>query len=110
MNAELLKALCEANAVSGDEQEVRDILIDTLEHHAEEITFDGLGSFIARKGSRGPKVAIVGHMDEVGFMVTHITDEGFIRFETIGSWWSQSMSIVSIVLVPSLSFLPEVPS
>ena len=91
MNAELLKALCEANAVSGDEQEVRDILIDTLEHHAEEITFDGLGSFIARKGSRGPKVAIVGHMDEVGFMVTHITDEGFIRFETIGGWWSQSM-------------------
>jgi len=91
MNANLLKALCDANAVRGDEQEVRDILIDTLEPHADDITFDGLGSFIARKGARGPKVAIVGHMDEVGFMVTHITDEGFIRFDTIGGWWSQSM-------------------
>jgi len=91
MNTELLKLLCDANAVSGDEQEVRNILIDTLEQHADAITFDGLGSFIARKGTRGPKVAIVGHMDEVGFIVTHITEEGFIRFDTIGGWWSQSM-------------------
>lgn len=91
MNIELLKTLCECSAVSGDEQEVRNVLVDTLESHADEIRFDGLGSFIARKGTRGPKVAIVGHMDEVGFMVTHITDEGFIRFDTIGGWWSQSM-------------------
>lgn len=91
MNIELLKSLCDACAVSGDEQEVRTILIDALQHHADEITFDGLGSVIARKGSRGPKVAIVGHMDEVGFMVTHITEAGFIRFDTVGGWWSQSM-------------------
>ncbi|WP_330984202.1 MULTISPECIES: aminopeptidase [Enterobacterales] len=91
MNNELLKQLCQATAVSGDEQEVRDILHATLEGHAEEINFDGLGSFIARKGSHGPKVAIVGHMDEVGFMVSHITDDGFLRFATVGGWWSQSM-------------------
>lgn len=91
MNIELLKSLCDASAVSGDEQEVRTILIDALQRHADEITFDGLGSVIARKGSRGPKVAIVGHMDEVGFMVTHITEAGFIRFDTVGGWWSQSM-------------------
>ncbi|MEX9254584.1 aminopeptidase [Pseudenterobacter timonensis] len=91
MNIDLLKSLCDASAVSGDEQEVRDVLIDTLQAQADEITFDGLGSFIARKGTRGPKVAIVGHMDEVGFMVTHITEEGFIRFDTIGGWWNQSM-------------------
>ncbi|MRS17221.1 aminopeptidase [Enterobacteriaceae bacterium RIT691] len=91
MNNELLRTLCNATAVSGDEQEVRDILIRTLESSADEIGFDGLGSFIARKGHHGPKVAIVGHMDEVGFMVSHISDEGFLRFATIGGWWSQSM-------------------
>lgn len=91
MNTDLLKTLCEAHAVSGDEQEVRQILTQQLKHHADDISFDGLGSFIARKGTRGPKVAVVGHMDEVGFMVTHISEQGFIRFETIGSWWSQSM-------------------
>lgn len=62
MNIELLQQLCEASAVSGDEQEVRTILINTLEPCVDEITFDGLGSFVARKGHRGPKVAIVGHM------------------------------------------------
>lgn len=91
MNNELLKKLCSATAVSGDEQEVRDILCSALEASADDISFDGLGSFIARKGNRGPKVAIVGHMDEVGFMVSHISEEGFIRFATIGGWWSQSM-------------------
>lgn len=91
MNTDLLRKLCDASAVSGDEHEVRQVLIRTLENDADEITFDGLGSFIARKGSRGPKVAIVGHMDEVGFMVTHICEKGFIRFTTVGGWWSQSM-------------------
>lgn len=91
MNIELLQQLCEASAVSGDEQEVRNILTNALEHNVDDITFDGLGSFVARKGNRGPKVAIVGHMDEVGFMVTHVDDNGFLRFTTIGSWWSQSM-------------------
>ncbi len=47
MNIELLQQLCEASAVSGDEQEVRNILINTLEHDVDEITFDGLGSFVA---------------------------------------------------------------
>ncbi|KLV60924.1 aminopeptidase [Citrobacter murliniae] len=91
MNNELLQQLCEASAVSGDEQEVRTILINSLESCVDEITFDGLGSFVARKGHRGPKVAIVGHMDEVGFMVTHIDASGFLRFTTIGGWWNQSM-------------------
>ena len=59
MNIELLQQLCEASAVSGDEQEVRDILINTLEPCVNEITFDGLGSFVARKGNKGPKVAVV---------------------------------------------------
>ncbi|MEA8877907.1 aminopeptidase [Citrobacter freundii] len=91
MNIELLQQLCEASAVSGDEQEVRTLLINALESSVDEITFDGLGCFVARKGNRGPKVAVVGHMDEVGFMVTHIDESGFLRFTTIGGWWSQSM-------------------
>ncbi|OAT28864.1 hypothetical protein M975_3511 [Buttiauxella brennerae ATCC 51605] len=91
MNIDLLKNLSDASAVSGDEQEVRQVLARELRSCADEITFDGLGSFVARKGNRGPKVAIVGHMDEVGFMVKHISEQGFIWFDTIGSWWNQSM-------------------
>ncbi len=58
MNIELLQQLCEASAVSGDEQEVRDILINTLEPCVNEITFDGLGSFVARKGNKGQKLPL----------------------------------------------------
>ena len=83
MNIELLQQLCE---VSGDEQEVRDILINTLEPCVNEITFDGLGSFVARKGNKGPKVAVVGHMDEVGFMVTHRSEERRVGKECRSRW------------------------
>ncbi|MBU9827591.1 peptidase [Rahnella perminowiae] len=87
----LLEKLALASGVSGDEQEIREILYQAVKPHAEEITFDGLGSFIARKGTRGPKVALIAHMDEVGFIVKHINAEGFIYFDTVGSWWNQSM-------------------
>lgn len=91
METNLLKQLVMASGTSGDEQEVREILYRELIGQADEITFDGLGSFIARKGSKGPKVAIIAHMDEVGFIVKHISEDGFLSFDTVGSWWNQSM-------------------
>ncbi|MFO6298122.1 zinc-binding metallopeptidase family protein [Rahnella selenatireducens] len=91
LNDGLLEKLTLASGVSGDEQEIREILHQAVKSHAAEITFDGLGSFIARKGNSGPKVALIAHMDEVGFIVKHIKAEGFIYFDTVGSWWNQSM-------------------
>ncbi|NLS54949.1 peptidase [Hafnia alvei] len=91
LSTALLETLCNAHGVSGDEHEIREILHHELQDHADEITFDGLGSFIAKKGSKGPKVAIVAHMDEVGMMVKFISNEGYLYFDTIGSWWNQSM-------------------
>ena len=44
-----------------------------------------------RGNEKGPTVMVAGHMDEVGFMVTSITDNGMIRFQTLGGWWSQVM-------------------
>jgi putative aminopeptidase FrvX len=55
MNIELLQQLCEASAVSGDEQEVRSILIGALEPCVDEITFDGLGSLLPAKALAGRK-------------------------------------------------------
>ncbi|WP_088810405.1 MULTISPECIES: endo-1,4-beta-glucanase [Listeria] len=91
MKKDLLKRLVKASSVSGDEEEVRQILKEELGSVADEISYDGLGSFIARKGSSGPKIAVVAHMDEVGFIVKHITADGFIYFDTVGSFWSQSL-------------------
>jgi endoglucanase len=60
-----------------------------LEKHADEVIYDNLGGIFGVKYGDGPKVMVAGHMDEVGFMVTQITKNGMIRFQTLGGWWSQ---------------------
>jgi len=82
----LLKALTEAFGVSGDEQEVRDILREHISPHCDEVETDALGNLVAiKRGSEdGPKVMIAAHMDEIGLMVTSIEKTGFLRFSPIG--------------------------
>jgi putative aminopeptidase FrvX len=86
----LLKELTESDGVAGYEGEARRV----IRRHFEplgEILEDKLGSLICRKKSpvREPKVILVGHMDEIGFMVKLITKEGFVRFTPLGGWWDQ---------------------
>jgi putative aminopeptidase FrvX len=90
---ELFKTLTELQGASGNEHLVRDFMRTELEKYADEIIQDGLGGIFGLKQgpSKGPKVLVAGHMDEVGFMVTRITDNGMIRFQTLGGWWSQVM-------------------
>ncbi|RFU68731.1 M42 family peptidase [Peribacillus saganii] len=87
----LFKTLTELPGVPGNEHSVRKFMKQELEKYSEEIVQDGLGSiFGVKKGNEaGPRVMVAGHMDEVGFMVTSITDNGMIRFQTLGGWWSQ---------------------
>lgn len=86
----ILKELTEASGVSGFEWDVRAIMRRYFEKLGE-ISYDKTGSIICKKeGSpKEPRVALVGHMDEVGFIVKYITKEGFIRFTPLGGWWDQ---------------------
>ena len=85
----LLKSLSEVNGIPGFEGNVRQMLSQFVEGTCE-LSTDNLGSLICRKaGSEGPKIMIPAHMDEIGFMVHVITDEGFIRFIPMGGWWDQ---------------------
>src|SRR5689334_1443912 len=88
----MLRELTEAPGVPGQEAPVRRVMRRYLEPLGEILT-DNLGSIVCRKVGQegGPKVVLAGHMDEVGFMVTRITDEGFLKFQTLGGWWSQVM-------------------
>jgi putative aminopeptidase FrvX len=88
----MLKDLTDAPGVSGFEEPVRRVMRRYLEPLGEVLT-DNLGSIVGRKVGKagGPKVAFAGHMDEIGFMVTRITDEGYLRFQTLGGWWEQVM-------------------
>lgn len=92
---DLLKKISEVNGISGHEKSVRKLMEDEFLTvvNKDDISYDGLGSIIAKKVGKvdGPRIMIAGHMDEVGMIVTKITDEGFLRFQTIGGWWSQVM-------------------
>jgi putative aminopeptidase FrvX len=86
-----LKRLTEAKAVPGNEQEVRDLFKEIATPIADEIIYDGLGGIAAKHvgQTNSPVILFASHMDEVGFMVTNITDKGFIKFQTLGGWWGQ---------------------
>ncbi|MBA9026253.1 MULTISPECIES: M42 family metallopeptidase [Bacillaceae] len=87
----LFRTLTELPGTSGNEHAVRKFMKSELEKYSDEIVQDRLGSiFGLKKGPvDGPTVLVAGHMDEVGFMVTSITDNGMIRFQPLGGWWSQ---------------------
>jgi len=86
----LLKELTESDGVAGYERDTRRVIKKHFEPLGE-ILEDKLGSLICRKKSlvQEPKVIMVGHMDEIGFMVKLITKEGFVRFTPLGGWWDQ---------------------
>jgi putative aminopeptidase FrvX len=88
----LLQEITEADGVSGYEGDVRAIMRRYLEDVAT-IEQDKIGSFIGKHvgSAEQPRVMLAGHMDEIGFMVTLITKEGFVKFVPLGGWWDQVM-------------------
>ena len=79
-----MKTLCDLPAVPGDEGAVRDFVISKLRARTRDISVDVLGNVIARVGGKGPRVVVDAHMDEVGFLVSHIDDRGFVRVQALG--------------------------
>jgi putative aminopeptidase FrvX len=88
---QLFKTLTELPGAPGNEHAVRKFMRSELEKYADEVVQDRLGSIFGVKHGleNGPTVMVAGHMDEVGFMVTSITENGMLRFQTLGGWWSQ---------------------
>lgn len=83
----LLKELTRLAGVSGDEGEVRSFVIDQAAPYCDEIKVDNMGSVVAFKrcGKPGARtVMVAAHMDEVGFMVQYVRDDGLIRYMTVG--------------------------
>jgi putative aminopeptidase FrvX len=86
----LLKTLTEAHGVPGYEGPVREIVRNYFQPLGET-TQDKTGNLICKKagGKEAPRVMLAGHMDEIGFMVKHITKEGFLKFIPLGGWFDQ---------------------
>ena len=89
---DLLKKLSEAPGVSGNESIIKRIIIDEVKDFVDEIKEDSMGNLITiKKGNKNFNIMVAAHMDEIGFMVKHIDDKGFISFETIGGFDPKSL-------------------
>lgn len=96
---ENFKKLMDMNGISGHEKIVRKYVKQEIKKYTKEIYEDGLGGVFGVLGSTGPTIMFCGHMDEVGFMVTGITNQGMIKLLPIGGinpevYLSQNMSVV----------------
>ncbi|EKQ53235.1 MAG: peptidase family protein [Methanobacterium sp. Maddingley MBC34] len=83
---QLLEKLSNASGVSGFEDEVRNLMLEELKGHVDDLDVDNMGNLIATKNGKpdGKKVMLAAHMDEIGLMVRYIDKEGFIKFSKLG--------------------------
>lgn len=94
----LLEELSNAHGISGHEKEIRSIVEKKISPYVDEIKTDKLGNIIAVKNGNGPSVMIAAHMDEIGFMVKYIDENGFIYFSKSGGWFEQTLLNQRVVL------------
>ncbi|MCG3220550.1 MAG: M42 family metallopeptidase [Candidatus Heimdallarchaeota archaeon] len=89
----MLEKLSNAFGPSGFEWEVQVKLKEYVQAFADEIQQDKTGTLIfTSKGDvNGPKIMIAGHVDEIGFQVSAITKEGYLKFHQLGGWWDQTL-------------------
>lgn len=106
---QMLKELTEVGGVPGFEYEVKDVITRYLKGRAE-LSGDNLGSLIAKKvgTSTSPKIMLPGHMDEIGFMVSFITEQGYLKFVPLGGWWDQVMLAKRVIVRTDSGDVPGV--
>ncbi|MFA9496753.1 MAG: M42 family metallopeptidase [Candidatus Bathyarchaeota archaeon] len=95
---ELMGKMMDAFGPSGFEREINRIVKKEVEPIADEIITDKLGSVAFKLNGDGPKVLLAGHTDEVGFIISSITKEGFLTFNQLGGWWDQVLLAQKVII------------
>lgn len=99
MNLDLLKLICETPGAPGFEHRVREIVLKEVTPLVDEVRVDNMGNVIAIKKGKASKKAMIGaHMDEIGFIVTHIDDNGFLRFHTLGGFDPKTLTAQRVIV------------
>ncbi len=99
INIPLLKSVCEIAGAPGFEQSVRNFVIEEIKDHVDEYNVDNLGNIYAiKRGKSDKKVMIGAHLDEIGFIVTHIDDNGFLRFHTLGGFDPKTLTAQRVIV------------
>lgn len=93
INVDLLRRICETPGAPGYEQRIREFVMAEVSPLVDELSIDNMGNVIAVKKGKSPKkVMIAAHMDEIGFIVNYIDDDGFLRFVPLGGFDPKTLS------------------
>ncbi len=100
MNTILFKQLCEASGAPGFENEVRDLIVREMRSLSDTIEVDNIGNItcLIRGKSSSKKVVCAAHMDEIGFIVRHIDDQGFIRILPLGGFDPKTLTAQRVMV------------
>lgn len=99
INVKLLADICEVPGVPGHEQRVRELVIKEVTPLVDKVTIDNMGNVTAfKKGKGDKKVMIAAHMDEIGFIVTHIDDHGYLRFIPLGGFDPKTLTAQRVIV------------
>lgn len=100
LNLTLLSSICETPGAPGHEQRVRELVLREIKKYADDISIDNMGNVAAfRKGKKSTKkVMIAAHMDEIGFIVTHIDERGFLHFIPLGGFDPKTLTAQRVIV------------
>ncbi|PTB97846.1 endoglucanase [Marivirga lumbricoides] len=102
VDIDLLSKICETPGAPGYEKRIRDLIIKEVEPLVDEVSVDNLGNVYvlkkAKNNAEAKKVMVAAHMDEIGFMVTHIDDNGFLRFTTLGGFDPKTLTAQRVIV------------
>jgi len=96
---DLLKQICETPGAPGYEHRIRDLIRKEVSPLVDEVTTDAMGNLIAiKRGKSDKRLMIAAHMDEISFIVTHIEEEGFVRFHTLGGFDPKTLTAQRVII------------
>lgn len=96
----LLARVCEAPGAPGFEKRIRELVLKEIEGLADEVRIDNMGNVVAlKKGKSSAKRSMAAaHMDEIGFIVTHVDDKGFVRFNPLGGFDAKTLTSQRVII------------
>lgn len=99
INVKLLADICKCPGAPGYEQPIRSLILKELKGLVDKVETDAMGNVIAiKKGKSDKRVMIAAHMDEIAFIVTHIDEEGFLRFHTLGGFDPKTLTAQRVIV------------
>jgi endoglucanase len=96
--AALLRLFADAHGLSGYEDDVAALLKREMEPLVDEVRIDAMGNVIGVRAGTGPAVMVAAHMDEIGLMVRHVDEDGYLRVVSVGGWFDQTILSQRVII------------